>query len=188
MVRNAANAFLDPDAGEARKTDFAELGGSFTIREGVVTNEDMRLQAPVLRVNGRGRIDLPDRTLTYRIEPKAAKTLEGQGGQQDVAGILVPVVIEGPWDDLSFRPDLSGVVESALRDPEALKEQLQQLGKTPEQIKDAVKDLKKKGDVKDVLQGLGGALAGQGESDKESSGDSKEGAPAQKLLKGLFGN
>jgi AsmA protein len=100
----------------------------------------------------------------------------------------VPVVIEGPWDDLSFRPDLSGVVESALRDPEALKEQLQQLGETPEQIKDAVKDLKKKGDVKDVLQGLGSALTGQGGSDEKSSGDSKQGDPAQRLLKGLFGN
>ncbi len=80
MVRNAATAFLDPSAGEQRKTDFAELSGTFAIQDGILTNDDMRLQAPVLRVNGRGRVDLPARTLTYLIEPTAAPTLEGQGG------------------------------------------------------------------------------------------------------------
>ena len=80
MVRNAATAFLDPGAGEQRKTDFAELSGTFAIQDGILTNDDMRLQAPVLRVNGRGRVDLPARTLTYLIEPTAAPTLEGQGG------------------------------------------------------------------------------------------------------------
>src|SRR5919106_1248355 len=110
MVRNAASAFLDPEAGEQRKTDFAELAGTFTIRDGILTNDDMRLQAPVLRVNGRGRVDLPARSLTYLIEPKAAATLEGQGGAEQAAGVLVPVIIEGPWNDLKYRPDLSGVI------------------------------------------------------------------------------
>ena len=59
MVRNAASAFLDPAAGEQRKTDFAELAGTFAIRDGILTNDDMSLQAPALRVDGRGRVDLP---------------------------------------------------------------------------------------------------------------------------------
>ena len=102
MVRNAASAFLDPAAGEARKTDFAELAGTFKITDGVLANDDMRLRAPALRVDGSGRVNLPKRTINYRIEPKAAATLEGQGGQRDVAGLLVPVIIKGPWDDLDL--------------------------------------------------------------------------------------
>jgi AsmA protein len=117
MVRNAASAFLDPAAGEQRKTDFAELAGTFAIRDGILTNDDLRLQAPVLRVDGRGRVDLPARTVAYRIEPTAAATLEGQGAEKQAAGVLVPVIVEGPWDDLSYRPDLSGALESALRNP-----------------------------------------------------------------------
>ncbi len=174
MVRNAASAFLDQAAGEQRKTDFAELSGTFTIREGILTNDDMRLQAPVLRVNGRGRVDLPDRTLTYLLEPKAAATLEGQGGEQQAAGVLVPVIIEGPWDALTFRPDLSGVLESALELPETLKE----LGGQAKDVKRALKDAVKEGDTDALIEGVTGG----------GSGDQGGGAgdAAKKLLKGLF--
>ena len=197
MVRNAATAFLDPGAGEQRKTDFAELSGTFAIQDGILTNDDMRLQAPVLRVNGRGRVDLPARTLTYLIEPTAAPTLEGQGGSEQVAGVLVPVIIEGPWDDLSYRPDLSGVIGAALRDPEALKEQVEQLGGSATDVKRALE-----GDPAAVIEGLlggsrgGGGSGGSGGSEgSEGSGGGEGGSggqggaagdAAKKLLKGLF--
>jgi AsmA protein len=171
MVRNAADAFLNPAAGEQRKTDFGELSGTFAIRDGIVTNDDMSLQAPALRLAGRGRVDLPDRTLTYLFEPKAAATLEGQGGSQDVAGVLVPVVVEGPWDDLSYRPDLTGVLDAALNSPEALKE----LGDQAKDAKRALKDAAK-GDPGALLEGVTG-----GSGDEGSPADA-----AKKLLKGLF--
>jgi AsmA protein len=174
MVRNAATAFLDPAAGERRKTDFGELSGTFAISDGILTNDDMRLQAPVLRVNGRGRVDLQARTLTYLVEPTAAPTLEGQGGAEQVAGVLVPVIIEGSWDDLSYRPDLSGVIGAALRDPEALKEQA-------EGVKRALE-----GDPGALIEGLtGGSGRSGGEGGQGGSGGAAEDA-AKKLLKGLF--
>jgi AsmA protein len=181
MVRNAANAFLNPEAGERRKTDFGELSGTFGIQDGILTNDDMRLQAPALRVNGRGRVDLPARTLTYLLEPKAAATLEGQGGTEQVAGVLVPVIVEGPWNDLSYRPDLSGALESALRDPEALKEQVEQLGG---QAKDVERALE--GDPGALIEGLTGGSGGEGGSGGKGSSGGAAGDAAKKLLKGLF--
>jgi AsmA protein len=186
MVRNAATAFLDPTAGEQRKTDFGELAGTFAIRDGILTNDDMRLQAPVLRVNGRGRVDLPARTLTYLLEPKAAATLEGQGGAQQVAGVLVPVIVEGPWDDLSYRPDLSGVLESALESPEALKEQVEQLGGQAKDVKRAIEDAAKGGDPGALLEGVTGGSSGEGGSGSEGGSGGAAGDAAKKLLKGLF--
>jgi AsmA protein len=184
MVRNVATAFQGGGTGEERATDFAELSGSFAIRQGVVTNDDMWLQAPVLRVSGRGRIDLPARTLDYRLEPKAAKTLEGQGGEREVAGLLVPVIIRGPWDDLTFTPDVSSVARRALEDPEALKkeveQQVDQLGDAADDVRDAVK----KGDAQKALEGLLGR-GGGGDKSREGDGGTE---PARKLLKGLFGN
>jgi AsmA protein len=173
MVRNVASAFLDQAAAEQRKTDFAELSGTFAIQDGIVTNDDMRLQAPVLRVNGRGRVDLPDRTVTYLLEPKAAATLEGQGGEKQAAGVLVPVIIEGPWDALTFRPDLSGVLESALKSPETLEE----LGGQAKDVKRALKDAVKEGDTDALIEGVTGGSGDQG----GAAGDA-----AKKLLKGLF--
>lgn len=186
MVRNVATAFLDPTAGEQRKTDFGELAGTFAIRDGMLTNDDMRLQAPVLRVNGRGRVDLPGRTLTYLLEPKAAATLEGQGGAEQVAGLLVPVIVEGPWHDLSYRPDLSGVLESALQSPEALKEQVEQLGGQAEDVRRALEDAARGGDPGALIEGLTGGARDEDSSSGEGGTGGAAGDAARKLLKGLF--
>ena len=109
MVRNVTSAFTDTSG--AQKTDFTELGGTWTMANGVVTNRDLALKSPLLRVEGAGTVDLPRRALRYRIDPKAVATLEGQGGAADLGGIQVPVIIEGPWDGLTYRPDLEAVIK-----------------------------------------------------------------------------
>jgi AsmA protein len=183
LVRNVAAALQGGAIGAERKTDFAELSGSFKVRNGILTNDDLALQAPALRVTGSGQLDLPQRTVDYRIEPKAAPTLEGQGGKREVAGLLVPVIIKGPWDNLTYTPDLSGVAQRALENPEAFKkeveQQIEQMGDAGDDVRDALK----KGDTKKVLEGL---LGQGGQSGK--SGQSQGGDAASKLLKGLFGN
>lgn len=206
MVRNLRTAFLDQSADEVRKTDFAELSGSFTIKDGVVSNDDLTLQAPLLRLGGSGRVDLPEQMIDYRIEPKAAPTLEGQGGEQEVAGILVPVVIEGPWRDPQIYPDLAALVGTAITDPEQLKQQLERLEEQEGRLGDAARQLKERleeaprGEVGQVLEGLSGVLGGQrqgqdggGRSGEQQDGEQQGGEqapqdPARQLLEGLFGN
>jgi len=54
---------------------------------------------------GSGTVDLPLRQVDYRLTPS-------------VAGIVaVPVIITGPWDDLSYRPDVSGMAKDLAKDP-----------------------------------------------------------------------
>jgi AsmA protein len=110
MVRNVTSAFTGASK-EAEKTDFAELGGTFTITNGIVSNQDLAMKSPLLRVEGKGTVELPPRTVHYRIDPKAVASLEGQGGKSDATGIGVPVIVEGPWDNLSYRPDLEALVK-----------------------------------------------------------------------------
>lgn len=117
MVRNVSSAFLDPKAREAQKTDFAELSGTFTIAKGILRNDDLLLLNPLLRLTGAGSADLPQRRVNYRIEPKVVATTEGQGGAAEVGGVTVPVIVDGPWDDLSYRPDLAGLIEGVAKDP-----------------------------------------------------------------------
>ncbi len=177
MVRNASSAFLSAEAGETRKTDFAELSGSFIIQDGILSNEDLSLQAPALRINGSGKVDLPAKRVDYRIDPKAAATLEGQGSETEVAGILVPVLVTGPFDNLDYKPDLSGVIDQAIKDPGALKENVEQqvkdLGKSGKDLKKQLKSIDKD-NAKGLLEGLA-----KGDQD---GGDS----PAGSLLKGLL--
>lgn len=164
MVRNVANAFLDPGASESQKTDFAELSGSFDIKNGLLNNQDLKLLSPLLRVEGKGTSDLPARTVDYRVEPKAVASLEGQGGGADAAGIAVPVLVSGPWHDLSYKPDLAGAIEDLAKDPAKA---LESVG----------------GGATKALEGV---LKGNGEG--ESGGDLKIPEDAGKALKGLFGN
>lgn len=112
MMRNVASAFLDAQAGRSEQTDFSELSGSYVIANGIVTNKDLSLQAPLLRVSGAGTVNLPQRSMNYRLEPKIAATTQGQGGRQDTLGLELPVVVSGPWDNLSYKPDLSGVLSN----------------------------------------------------------------------------
>jgi len=135
MVRNLGGAFVGNDA--AQKTDFAELSGGFTIASGVLVNKDLTMMAPLVRLGGAGTVDLPKRRVNYVVTPKAAATLEGQGGQRDVTGILVPVIVEGPWDNLSYRPDLEAMIK--------------------DNAQDKVKKL-----IEDAGKGAGGAIPGIG--------------------------
>ena len=111
MVRNVTTAFTDPKAKETQKTDFSELGGTYTIAQGILRNNDLSMKAPLLRIEGKGTADLPKKTVDYRVEPKVAMTTEGQGGQMQAAGLMVSVIVKGPWHDLSYQPDLAALIK-----------------------------------------------------------------------------
>lgn len=111
MVRNVTSAFTGGQGGQ-QKTDFSEMSGTFTIKNGILTNNDMAMQSPLLRVSGKGTVDIPKQTVDYRLEPTMVASLQGQGGAGNLGGLTVPVVIQGPWDNLSYKPDLSAMVKS----------------------------------------------------------------------------
>jgi AsmA protein len=116
LVRNPIGAIVDPASQKNEETDFSEMSGTFTIANGILKNTDLALKSPLLRVAGSGTVDLPQRTVNYRVDPKVALTAEGQGGKSDAAGIEVPVLVEGPFDHLTYRPQL----DALLKDPKAL--------------------------------------------------------------------
>ncbi len=175
MVRNIGSAFLDQEARKAQKTDFAELSGSFRISKGILRNDDLLLLSPLLRLTGKGNAHMPQRTLNYRIEPKVVGTTEGQGGASDVAGITVPVIVEGPWHDLQYRPDLAGMLTDVVKDP----------AKALEGVKGTVEQLQKgaTGGLGQVLEGVTKQPAEGGE--QEGGGLLPDPGTA---LKKLFGN
>ena len=127
LVRNAASAFLDSSASEQQKTDFAELSGTFKIVNGILLNDDLKLLSPLLRIGGKGTVDMPKRSVNYRIEPKVVASTKGQGSSADASGIKVPVVVSGPWDNLSYKPDLAGVIDGIVKDPKKALEWLKNL-------------------------------------------------------------
>lgn len=125
VVRNISTAALEQSFDDAEKTDFAELSGTFTIDKGIVTNDDLSLVAPLVRMTGEGTVPLPQRTVDYLVKPKLVASIEGQGAASDAAGVTVPIKVTGPWSDVSYRPDLEGMLQEQIKDPSAVIEQLQ---------------------------------------------------------------
>jgi AsmA protein len=109
------------EKGPAQKTDFAELGGTFTITNGVVDNRDFKMLAPLVRIAGAGVVPMPPRTVDYGIEAKLVATTEGQGGENSLAGLPIPIKVTGSWDNPSYNVDWASVFKQAALDPERLK-------------------------------------------------------------------
>jgi len=112
MIRNIGSAF-DSGAKSGQETGFSEANATFTVTNGILKNDDLAMLAPLFRVIGKGTVDLPKRTVDYRIEPKVVADAQGQGGSKDALGLGVPIVVSGPWDKLSYRPDLAGLLPDA---------------------------------------------------------------------------
>ena len=108
-IQNVLSGALGAATSGSSSTDFAEAGGKFVIKNGVMHNDDFHLLNPFVRIAGSGDINLGPRTLNFRIEPKVVMTGAGQGGARDAAGIGIPFQISGPWEKPSYRPDLKAV-------------------------------------------------------------------------------
>ena len=106
MLRNLDMSYM----GEGNRTIFQALNGSFAMEAGVLRNEDLRMEASRVNVEGRGRVDLGGRMLDYRVVPIALR--DPETGQ----ALRVPLLITGPWDAPRFRLDLEGLAEERLRE------------------------------------------------------------------------
>lgn len=134
------------DTGTPGQTDFSELSGSVRITNGVVKNDDLAAKSPLLRIEGKGEVDLPRDTIDYVVVTKLVGSLEGQGGKghSELGGIPIPVRITGPLTAPKYQPDLEAALSAkAKAQLEEKKEELR--GKVEEKVK---------GQFGDALKGL----------------------------------
>ncbi len=113
VLRTAKTLLLGNDgssnAKEEQVTDFSDLSASFKTNNGVARTEDFLLSAPVIRVPGKGLLDIGGQTVDFRLTPRAVASLEGQGGKTDLGGIEAPFRIHGPWNSIKAGLDKSAI-------------------------------------------------------------------------------
>lgn len=115
VARTIQTALTGAATASNASTDFTEMGGTFTVKRGVMTSKDFHLLSPFVRLTGAGNIDLGEQTIDFVVEPKAVGSIKGQGGKQNLAGLGVPFRIHGAWTNLHYTPDLSGVATDILQ-------------------------------------------------------------------------
>ncbi|MGR3617895.1 MAG: AsmA family protein [Roseovarius sp.] len=112
MIRNLDTSYQ----GEGSRTVYDSLAASFTVADGVLSNEDFAMESAVGRVSGSGTVGLGARVLDYTIIPEV---LAGEA-----SGIRVPLRISGAWSDPNFSIDLEALAEAELQEQiDALEEQ-----------------------------------------------------------------
>lgn len=94
--------------GEGAKTIFDSVTGSFTIKEGVLANDDLVLVAPLVKAVGKGTVGIGARVLEYRVTPTALAKADGSGG------VRVPLLITGPWAKPKFKLDMEALAQEKL--------------------------------------------------------------------------
>jgi AsmA protein len=106
-----------PKQEQPNQTDFALMQGTATVTNGLVKNDDLILQSPLLRITGAGEVNLPKEAVDYMLTTKFVGSLEGQGGKgyQELEGLSVPVHVGGTFSKLTYAPDLGSVMTDAAK-------------------------------------------------------------------------
>ncbi len=98
---------------DQRKTDFSALSLSGVVKNGIFTSNDLDMQAPLLRVGGKGSADLAKETVDYLVNSKLVTTSKGQDGSSadELSGLSIPVAITGSW----LSPDIDVQLDEMIK-------------------------------------------------------------------------
>ncbi len=101
MIRDGQAFFQGGEAAEEEQTDFGVISGTAKITNGVVQNNDLQAQSPLLRVTGKGKVDLPQNQVDYVAVVALVATSKGQGGKSlgDLKKAPIPLKIKGDLAD-----------------------------------------------------------------------------------------
>jgi AsmA protein len=140
LIRGAGGALgggSGQATGEQARTDFSSLSASAVIKNGLITNNDLDAKSPLLRVSGKGTADLAKSNMDYVLTTELVATLQGQGGKtaDKLTGVPIPVRIKGPFNDLSYTPDLSSLLKAQAE--KKIKEEIK--SKAAEKLQDKLK-------------------------------------------------
>lgn len=96
------------------QTPFGSLTGTVQINNGVVSNNDLSLQSPALKVSGNGTVNLVSQQVQYQV---ASTAVQGQVDPkiyalQEKIGGSIPIIISGTFASLRVYPDLAVILKN----------------------------------------------------------------------------
>ena len=145
MVDDAKDAYAkakgQPVSARPQVTDemeYAKLTASATIKNGIVTNNDLVMDGPFTTITGSGTVNLPKYSMDYRANVRISENKNDQP---------VPVRIHGPFSNLSFNVEWDKVLRERAQQEVKKKIETERKKKEEElkkQIEDKLKNLFKR--------------------------------------------
>lgn len=125
------------------RTPFTALSGTGTMKNGVLTNNDLTVAMQYLRVTGQGTVDLPNETLDYNLVTTVLKIPREDADaaqMEELVDAQIPVRVTGALTDPKIRPDIEGYLKGKVK--ERVEEERQKIEeKVKEKIGDKLKDI-----------------------------------------------
>ena len=94
---------------DTKRTKFDAFKDSATITNGVAQTDDLSIVSPVLKVSGKGSINLRNDGLDMNLVASIMKSA-------DTTAVDVPVKLTGTYSDPTVKPDVEGLAKGALKD------------------------------------------------------------------------
>jgi AsmA protein len=157
--KKAKDAMLSTgaEAGTEKSTKFGSIDATAAINAGVASIGDLDFKAPFLRADGRGTVDVATKQTDMTLHARVVPSAEGQGGSSGLLGLVVPLRITGPYDNLSFSTDYLRTIGKGALDA-----------------------------VGGVVQGIGNVLTGGGKSSHQGGTPEKKSGGLLDGVKKLF--
>lgn len=95
--QSQSTAQLSDDA----RTEFALMGMTGQIKNGILSSDDFDLSSTLLRATGKGQINLVDATIDYVVRPVLSENVRGEGRSTlgKLSTVAVPIKISGNLSD-----------------------------------------------------------------------------------------
>jgi AsmA protein len=122
---------------KSEKTEFSEFKATFRVHNGVAHNDDLAVKSTVLRLSGKGDIDIGHDSMNYNAKAALARTAQGRTA-------TLPVNVSGPFDALKFKVDYGALLVDVAR---------QKLDEKKEKVKEDAK-ARLQEELKKGLKGL----------------------------------
>ena len=111
---------VEPNEGNAKESDetkFAELIGTFNLKDSIISSSDFNMKAPLFRIGGRGDIDLVKQSLDYLLSVSIVNSTDGQGGEalEKLKGITLPIRLSGDITSPDFSLDMNALYKGLVR-------------------------------------------------------------------------
>jgi AsmA protein len=85
-------------------TKFDSLQANFDVNHGVAENKDFLLKGPGFEIAGSGRVDLPARSLDYRLSADLVSQ-PGNAANPVQAAVELPLIVRGEWNSPNISLD-----------------------------------------------------------------------------------
>ena len=100
-----------PKRQDTHQTSFNSIRGILDIRNGVVSNQDLLIQAQGINASGQGTADLVNQQLDYKI---SLQRLTG-GSEAKPRGPAIPLLVTGSFSDPKIRPDWTSLAVKQIK-------------------------------------------------------------------------